>query len=114
MDHLYFNSHLQFMAQSTDPEGKLVSMIMEGIEYARFAAVCDKEGNILWNSQRNDVDNILTMDETKASLKRSIELGENEKVYLKKLVKEDMLLLDMTKSRESQFHFIMDICYLSV
>ncbi len=61
------------MSQTLDGEGKLVSMIMEGIKYARFAAVCDEQGNILWNSQRNEVDNILTLDETKASLKRSID-----------------------------------------
>lgn len=61
------------MSQKLDTEGKLVSMIMEGIKYARFAAVCDQQGNILWNSQRNEVDNILTLDETKASLKRAVE-----------------------------------------
>ena len=61
------------MSQTTDAEGKLVSMIMEGIKYARFAAICDQDGGILWNSHRNDVDNILTLDETKASLKRSID-----------------------------------------
>ena len=61
------------MSQTLDGEGKLVSMIMEGIQYARFAAICDEQGSILWNSQRNEVDNILTLDETKASLKRSID-----------------------------------------
>ena len=61
------------MSQTLDGEGKLVSMIMEGIQYARFAAICDDQGNILWNSQRNEVDNILTLEETKASLKRSID-----------------------------------------
>ena len=61
------------MSQTLDGEGKLVSMIMEGIKYARFAAICDEQGSILWNSQRNEVDNILTLDETKASLKRSID-----------------------------------------
>ena len=55
-----------------DSEGKLVSMIMEANQYVRYAAICDTEGEILWNSHRNDVNNILTLDETKASLKRSI------------------------------------------
>ena len=53
-----------------DDEGKLVSMIMEANKYVRFAAICDKDGTILWNSQRNEVDNILTLEETKSSLKR--------------------------------------------
>ena len=61
------------MSQTLEGEGKLVSMIMEGIKYARFAAICDEQGSILWNSQRNEVDNILTLEETKASPKRSID-----------------------------------------
>jgi len=56
-----------------DSEGKLVSMILEANQYVRFAAVCDIDGKILWNSHRNDVNNILTLDETKDSLKRSID-----------------------------------------
>jgi hypothetical protein len=56
-----------------DDEGKLVSMIMEANQYVRFAAICDQEGKILWNSHRNDVKNILTLEETKQSLKRALE-----------------------------------------
>lgn len=56
-----------------DSEGKLVSMIMEANRYVRYAAVSDSEGNILWNSHRNSVNNILTLDETKSSLKRSLQ-----------------------------------------
>lgn len=68
------NCHvITIMSQIQDEEGKLVSMIMEANKYVRFAAICDQEGNILWNSQRNEVDNILTLEETKSSLKRSIQ-----------------------------------------
>jgi len=56
-----------------DTEGKLVSMIMEANKNVRYAAVCDDKGEILWNSHRNDVHNILTLDETKTSLKRSMD-----------------------------------------
>ena len=62
------------MNAEMDAEGKLVSMIMEANKYVRYAAVCDNEGKILWNSHRNDVNNILTLDETKSSLKRSIDM----------------------------------------
>ena len=62
------------MSTEMDDEGKLCSMIMEGSKYARFAAVCDKDAQILWNSHRNEVNNILTLDETKASMKRSVEI----------------------------------------
>jgi DUF917 family protein len=61
------------MSTQMDDEGRLCSMIMEGSKYARFAAICDKNANILWNSHRNDVDNILTIEETKQALKRSID-----------------------------------------
>ena len=55
-----------------DDEGKLCSMIMEGNKNARYAAICDKNAEILWQSHRNDVDNILTLEETKGTLKRAI------------------------------------------
>jgi len=38
----------------------------------RFAAVCDKDGEILWNSQRKGVKNIVPLDDTKKTLKRAI------------------------------------------
>ena len=60
------------MSQQLDDEGKLVNMMMEANKYVRFAAICDSNGDILWNSFRNDVNNILTLEETKASLKRAL------------------------------------------
>ncbi len=59
------------MTQELEGEGKLVSMIMEANKHARYAAICDEDGNILWQSHRNNVQNILTLDETKESLKRA-------------------------------------------
>jgi hypothetical protein len=59
------------MAQQLDDEGKLVSMIMEANKYVRFAAICDHNGEILWNSRRHHANNILSLEETKASLKRA-------------------------------------------
>ena len=61
------------MSQEMDAEGKMLSMLMEANKYIRYAACCDSEGKILWNSFRNDVNNILTLEETKASLKRAHE-----------------------------------------
>jgi len=61
------------MSQQMDDEGKLVSMIMEANKNIRFAAICDSEGKILWNSHRNNVNNILTLEETKATLKRALD-----------------------------------------
>ena len=61
------------MSQQMNDEGKLVSMMMEANENIRYAAICDNEGKILWNSHRNNVNNILTLEETKVSLKRALD-----------------------------------------
>ena len=61
------------MSQELDNEGKLCSMVMEANQYARYAAICDREGKILWNSRRNNVEHLLTEEETKESLKRAVE-----------------------------------------
>lgn len=61
------------MSQQMDDEGKLVSMIMEANKNIRYAAICNSKGKILWNSHRNNVKNILTLEETKATLKRALE-----------------------------------------
>ena len=60
------------MSQQLDDEGKLVSMLMEANKYVRYAAICDNDGRILWSSYRNGVKNILTLEETKSTLKRAL------------------------------------------
>jgi len=70
------------MAQELEGEGKLVSMIMEANKHARYAAICDEGGNILWQSHRNNVENILTLDETKESLKRARDTWKERMHYL--------------------------------
>ena len=59
--------------EEMDDEGKVCSMMLEANKNVRYAAVCNADAKILWSCKRNDVDNILTLEETKASLKRSIE-----------------------------------------
>ncbi len=54
-------------------EEKLLNMILGEIPSSRVAIICDHDGNILWNSIRDNTTSYLTMDETKESLKRSIE-----------------------------------------
>ena len=61
------------MAQESDGEGKLVSMILEANKNVRYACICDSEGKILWNSRRNDIQSLLTLEDTKESLKMAIE-----------------------------------------
>ena len=61
------------MTQELDREGKLVSMILEANNNVRYACICDGDGNILWNSRRNDIQSLITLEETKASLKMALE-----------------------------------------
>ena len=37
----------------------------------RFAAVCNKDGEILWNSKRNNVKNFVPLEDTKKTLQRA-------------------------------------------
>ena len=66
-------------------EEKLCSMIMTGNKYARFVAVCDKNAQILWEGHRNEVDNILTLEETKSSLRRAIDVWRKRDEFTDKL-----------------------------
>ncbi len=61
------------MSQEMDDEGKLVSMVLEANKNVRYACICDDEGKIIWNSRRNDIQSLLTLEDTKASLKRACE-----------------------------------------
>jgi len=61
------------MSQSvSEREEKLLNMILGEIPSSRVAMICDHDGNILWNSIRDNITSYLSMDETKESLKRSI------------------------------------------
>ncbi len=47
-------------------------MLMDFNDSIRFAAVCDKDGEILWQSQRNGIKNIISLEDTKKTLKRAL------------------------------------------
>lgn len=51
---------------------KLLNMLMDFNESIRFAAVCDFKGEILWNSQRKGLKNIIPLADTKKTLQRSL------------------------------------------
>ena len=50
---------------------QLLNMIMDFNESVRFAAVSDGNGELLWNSQRNGVSNIVPIEKTKSTMSRS-------------------------------------------
>ena len=51
---------------------KLLNMLMDFNDSIRFAAVCDQNGNIHWHSKRNNVRNIIPLEDTKKTLKRAV------------------------------------------
>ena len=52
---------------------KLLNMLMDFNPLVRFTAVCSKDGEIEWSSQRDDVTNIIPIKDTKESIKRAAE-----------------------------------------
>jgi len=61
------------MPDEMDEEGKLVSMLLEANKAIRYACICDGDGKILWNSRRNYIESMMTLEETNSSLKRALE-----------------------------------------
>ena len=52
---------------------KLLNMLMDFNPLVRFTAVCSKDGEIKWSSQRDNVTNIVPIEDTKESIKRAAE-----------------------------------------
>ena len=52
---------------------ELMSKIVQINDSIRFASVCDKEGNILSSQHKHSEENLLTLEETHASLQYSLE-----------------------------------------
>ena len=51
---------------------KLLNMLMDFNDSVRFAAVCDQNGNIHWHSKRTNVRNMVSLEDTKKTLKRAV------------------------------------------
>ena len=78
-------------------EGRLVSMMLEANKNVRYACVCDSEGEILWNSRRNDIQSMLTMEDTKASVKAACKNWKNRNKLSAKIGKGNFALVDYEK-----------------
>lgn len=52
---------------------KLLNLLMDFNDSIRFAAVCNTDGDIVWNSQRKGMKNIVPLDETKQTILRIID-----------------------------------------
>jgi len=54
-------------------EQKIIGMIMDGYKHVRYGGVCDADAKILVEKHREGVENLLTLEETQAMLKRACE-----------------------------------------
>ncbi len=64
-----------------EDEGKLVAMILEANKYVRYACICDQSGNILWNSRRNEIKTMVTLEDTKKAINMEIENWKKRKEF---------------------------------
>jgi len=56
-----------------EQEEKIVRMIIENNKHARYAAIWDLNGKVLSEKHAKDKENILTLEETQTTIKRSLE-----------------------------------------
>ena len=68
-----------------DKYEKLLGMIMDFDETVRFAAVTDENGDILWNSQRTGLKNIVPVSETKQTILRALHAWKENSGFKKYL-----------------------------
>ena len=80
-----------------DDEGRLVSMMLEANKNVRYACICDSEGKILWNSRRNDIVSMLTLEDTKASVKSACEQWSKRDKLSGKIGKGRFAIVDYEK-----------------
>jgi len=85
------------MSEQVEDEGKLVSMMLEANKNIRYACICDSEGKILWNSRRNDIVSMMTLEDTKASVKRACENWRERDKLSGKIGKGRFSLVDYEK-----------------
>ena len=85
------------MLEGLDDEGRLVSMMLEANENVRYACICDSEGKILWNSRRENIVSLLTLEETKDSVKKACENWKGRDQLAGKIGKGNFAIVDYEK-----------------
>ena len=85
------------MSEQMGDEGRLVDMLLEANKNVRYACICDSEGKILWNSRRNDIQSMLTLEDTKASLKIACEIWKERDKLSGKIGKGRYAIVDYEK-----------------
>ncbi len=85
------------MSEKMDDEGRLVDMLLEANKNVRYACICDSEGKILWNSRRNDIQNMITLEDTRASVKKACENWMERDKLSEKIGKGRYAMVDYEK-----------------
>ena len=94
------NANLLFtndMSEGMDDEGRLVDNILEANKNVRYACICDVEGEILWNSRRYNIESLITVEETKDSLKTACKNWRERDKLSGKIGKGRFALVDYEK-----------------
>ena len=69
---LLYNTMMESVYTKEQQEEKIVRMILENNKHARYAAIWNFDGEILCEKHAKGEENILTLEETQASIKRSL------------------------------------------
>ncbi len=85
------------MPEGMDDEGRLVDNMLEANKNVRYACICDGEGKILWNSRRDNIVSMLTLEETKDSVKAACEQWSKREKLSGKIGKGRYALVDYEK-----------------
>jgi len=64
---------------------EICNMIIEENTYVRYSAICDPEGNILGSGKRSNLNQILSDEETRKSLKRAVASWHSRDEFAEKL-----------------------------
>ena len=85
------------MSEEMDDDRRLVDNMLEANKNVRYACICDGKGKILWNSRRDNIESMLTLEETRESVKAACEQWSKRKKLSGKIGKGKFALVDYEK-----------------
>ena len=85
------------MSEEMDDDRRLVDNMLEANKNVRYACICDGKGKILWNSRRDNIESMLTLEETRDSVKAACEQWSKRKKLSGKIGKGKFALVDYEK-----------------
>ena len=85
-----------------EQEEKIVRMIIENSKHARYAAIWDLNGKVLSKKHAKGEENILTLEETQTTIKRSLERWKERDEFADKIGKGEYSVVSYEKIK--RFH----------